>query len=355
MRIFFRLLATIAVLTTLSELFVRAALTLPAQSISDDELGWVYKPYSTVFFTREGRATNKMNSMGFNDDDPDVGGEKFHVLVLGDSVTEALQVPKSENFTSITEVMAPCLDLYNAGRSGLSPVHYPTVFSRVMRPVAPLLTVVVISSEDMFSIRDGNYEIIRDDTNKRIIGLRLNEKPLNKLRVKLDPILSRSALATYLMQRAKALLLNKHIENSTKDKIEVVTPDADEQRIHEILVYLFRDLNSKNPIAILYIPKMEYGANRVATVGKQSVEFEQLIKNAAKLAGVTVSSAEAYMKASYREHGQPGVGFANKNILGGHLNRLGHQATALALLELVANVGLQCPTVINLQKTLTQP
>lgn len=345
MRVISRLLVILIILVFLSELFVRKALILPTSSVSDRELGWVYKPYATVFHTSEGRAINKMNSIGFNDSDINVG--KTHVLVLGDSFTEALQVPRAENFTSITEVMAPCLDVYNAGRSRLSPIHYPTVLSRVTKHITPKLAVIVVTASDMSDIKKSNYEIIRDEAGKHIIGLSLKEKSLTRLRIKLDPILSRSALATYLMGRAKALLLDKNINGMTKAKSEVATSD-DNKLIHEILVYLFNNMNSKTPIAVLYHPNMEYGVNRVASVDKHSEEFEQIIKDAANIAGVPVSSTKAYMKASYYENGQPGTGFSNKNILFGHLNRLGHHATASALHELVTNFGLQCSPTKNL-------
>ena len=142
--------------------------------------------------------------MGFNDDDPDSDSGKVRILVLGDSLTEALQVQRQDNFTSIAETMEPCLDFYNAGRSGLSPVHYPTVLSRVKKSFTPALTVVVVTAGDMADINTGNFRIVRDD-NKRIIDLQLKEEPLSRLRLALDPLLSRSALATYLVQRFRAI------------------------------------------------------------------------------------------------------------------------------------------------------
>ena len=346
---FLRVAAIIFVLTLLSEIFVRTFLILPAASTSDEELGWVYKPYATILHTSEGRALNKLNSLGFNDDDPDMNPGKIHILVLGDSLTEALQVPRSENFTSIAEEMQPCLDFYNAGRSGLSPVHYPTVMSRVTRLLAPALTVVVVSAGDLSDIRDGKYEIIRDDSDNRITGLHLHEEPLDKLRVMLDPILGRSALATYLMQRVKALLINKNRKNKAKDKAVTVITDADKQLIKEILVYLLASMNSKTPVAILYLPKMLYGVNRTAVEDQQSDEFERLLADAASIVGVPLLSTETRMKSSYHEYGQPGVGFPNNNILSGHLNRLGHQAVALALLDLVSEAGVQCQQILNIQ------
>lgn len=115
MHIIFRLILILIFLVLFSEFFVRAVLTLPVQTLPDAELGWVYKPYSSILHTSEGRTVNKINMMGNNDTDHGFSEDKAHILALGDSVTDALQVPQYENFTSIAEDIAPCLDVYNAG------------------------------------------------------------------------------------------------------------------------------------------------------------------------------------------------------------------------------------------------
>lgn len=335
------LFAVFIALVLASELFVRLVLTLPVQTVPDPELGWVYKPYATVLHASEGRAVNQMNSMGFNDDDPDVDSGRIRILALGDSVTMALQVPRSENFTSDAEAIAPCLDVYNAGRSGLSPVHYPIVLSRIAGHFMPALAVVVITSGDMADMMNGNYEVVRDDTDKHIIDLRIKEKPMSRLRIMLDPLLSKSALATYLVYRLNALRVNGH--NAGPAMEEAKPSGLDEEHVHQLLVYLLGSMNMKVPVAILYIQRLEYGTDRVSTADKRSGQFERLVRDAAHKAGILFVSTESYMKASYRKYGQPGVGFANNNILSGHLNGLGHRATAQALIDLVAQAGLQCP------------
>ena len=340
MHTFVRLLAVFIVLILASELFVRSVLTLPVSSIPDTELGWVYKPYATILHASEGRAVNQMNSMGFNDDDPDVNSGRTRILVMGDSVTMALQVPRSENFTSVAEVIAPCLDVFNTGRTGLSPVHYPIVLFRITKHFMPALAVVVITSGDMSDMMSGYYAIIRNQTDKRIIGLRVKEKPLSRLRIMLDPVLSRSALATYLVYRLNALRINKHKGDPAMEEADPV--GADDEYIHELMVHLFSSMNMKVPVAILYIQRLSYDVGKVAAVDKRSGEFERLVRDAAHEARVPFLSTESYMKASYRKNGQPGVGFPNKNITGGHLNSLGHKATALALIDLAVDAGLQC-------------
>lgn len=347
MQTFIRLSGIFIALILASELFVRAVLTLPSASTSDPELGWKYTPYSTIFHTSEGWAVNHMNSMGLNDDEPVLNSEKRRIIVLGDSLTEALQVPRSENFTSVAETIAPCLDVYNSGRSGLSPIHYPIVLSRVRKHIVPELAIVALSSSDISDLLNSkNYEPVRNAVDNRIISLHIKEKPLTTLRIWLDPIISRSALATYLMRRIKAMSIKN---KDTNDPANKELSDVDDAYIIELLEYLFSSMNTQVPVAVLYIQRLDYGEHRISTVGKQSAESESLIRNAAREAGVPFLSTRSYMKSSYQENGQPGTGFSNKNILAGHLNRLGHQATALALYDLVAAAGLKCRTAEVLQ------
>ena len=101
------------------------------------------------------------------------------------------------------------------------------------------------------------------------------------------------------MQRLKALLINKQIENPAKAKTRVATTDTDKKRIREVLVYLPGSMHAKTPLAILYHPKMEYGVNRAASTDKQSDEFEHLVQDAANITGVPVLSTGTFMKAGY--------------------------------------------------------
>lgn len=338
---FFNLLIVVIALLLIGELFVRLLLTLPASDQSDHELGFMHKPNSVILHTREGYAVNKMNALGFNDRNLKLIDYDYQVLVLGDSITEALQVPQAYNFTSLVEKMFPCIDIYNAGRGGMSPVHYPIVLDRLFQFIEPDKVVIVISFGDIQDLNKKNFEIIRNRVNKNIISLKLKEQQLSKLRVMLDPLLSRSALATYLMRRLKA------VGSEEGKKIQVVGKVRNDQDIKEILTYIFTQINSRVPVAILYHPEMKYGVKRTAVSTPRSTQFEGLVQGVAKSIGIPFMSTRFSMKDSYLKYGQPGVGFSNKNILGGHLNMLGHQATAKVLFNLLSEAGLMCSASNN--------
>ena len=132
------------------------------------------------------------------------------------------------------------------------------------------------------------------------------------------------------------------------DKTNIVISHSEIEQIQKILVYLIAKIDAETPTAILYIPNMNFDVNRVATETKESDDFKRLLTDATDVAGIPILSTGPHMIASYLKHGQPGAGFPNKNILHGHLNRLGHQATAVAMLELIKQSGLQCPSMNNL-------
>lgn len=156
MKLWRLLLAVMLLLSGGGEVFVRAFISSPLSTQADEELGWVYRPNAIVFQTKEGWATPRMNSLGYNDDEIPVTGVARRVLVVGDSYTEALQVDRADNFCSLAEKHMPETLLFNAGRSGLSPVHYPVVARRLageVRPDCGCHSVVEISLRRLHIIR----------------------------------------------------------------------------------------------------------------------------------------------------------------------------------------------------------
>jgi len=329
-------------LLILGELIVRTLITSPASAVSDHELGWMWKPHSTIFHTKEGWAVNTLNSMGFNDNEISLGQSKQRILVLGDSYTEALQVPQSKNFTSIVENNAQCIDVFNGGRSGLSPIEYPVIAERLQDRLSPNMIVVVITPGDVSDINKNNAEIIRNPNNGNISNIILKEHKLHWLRKEADVILSKSALATYLKDRLKALNSNSKKAKKSAVQASSITEQQEIQNdkaIRDILTYTFNKINAKVPLYILYIPSLEYKP-KGKTASKMKLDnFEKIVKEVAEKNQIPFLSARNFMVKSYQYNNRPPVGFPNNNILSGHLNEIGHQCVATALLELI---NIQC-------------
>lgn len=167
-----RITITLLVLLATAELSTRVVLVRPMAIQEDVDLGWIYQPCATVLHTSEGRALNRVNAQGFNAKDPVIQPGMIHILVLGDSLTEALQVPAELNFTSELERIVPCLDVYNAGRSGLSPAFYPSLLARLSHGAPPDFTILVIGPGDRGDLLNGKMLIQRGGVNGQIVRLK---------------------------------------------------------------------------------------------------------------------------------------------------------------------------------------
>lgn len=252
-------------------------------------------------------------------------------------------MPAIKNYSSRAERLATCLDVYNAGRSGLSPVSYPVIFDRLVNSYTPNVAVIAIGSGDRRDMSTGFYTLERDPISREITKLKPKLMGLSAQRLRLDPILSRSALATFLMYRLKALLALDLPR--TEKKIVPTSEPTERKRVTELLVHVFRDINKRTPLVVLYLDRIDYGANSKAVIDTSKAsfqEFKQIITNAANEVEIPFIATGDYLIKQYAKHGQPGHGFSNKKPRSGHLNDLGHQATAQALVDLLTSQGIQC-------------
>jgi hypothetical protein len=76
---------------------------VPRFYVPDDEVGWAPNPGAAGWYTDEGRSYFKVNSHGRHDSDIAVTKppHTIRIAVLGDSFTEAKQVPIEQNFCSV--------------------------------------------------------------------------------------------------------------------------------------------------------------------------------------------------------------------------------------------------------------
>ena len=103
-------LITILVGILFAALLVEIALRVVGYSdpnfyLPDAKLGWVLNPNSHGWFKDEGRAYFAVNAAGRHDEDVPTSKPPgtFRIAVLGDSFTEAKQVPIEQNFCSLVQ------------------------------------------------------------------------------------------------------------------------------------------------------------------------------------------------------------------------------------------------------------
>lgn len=70
----------------------------PSRQVFDADLGWQYIPESKIIYSSEGYAVHFLNELGMNDASLASKTNQKKILMLGDSFTEALEVPRTVNF-----------------------------------------------------------------------------------------------------------------------------------------------------------------------------------------------------------------------------------------------------------------
>jgi len=126
--------------------------------LPDQFLGYVHSANNSFkhHYTEQSRITieHRTNAFGMMGDDIKVqkDPDTFRILALGDSYTEAIQVPSNKNFCGRLESLLNNLpdkdfkkiEVLNAGVSGYSPLNYYLNFKREYARFKPDLVIVQI-------------------------------------------------------------------------------------------------------------------------------------------------------------------------------------------------------------------
>jgi hypothetical protein len=247
------------------------------------------------------------------------------VLVLGDSLTQAIQVPRDRNFCSLLMKERPDLELINAGRPGAGPLECLEICNRLEPVVQPDAVLLVLSTSDLEDIRKARCDIVRDDAGV-IERIDLQPAHEDKLRRLLKPVVARSALATYLMRRVKTFMGRK--EAADADGRGSGLSEADAAACDEILRYVLTEIAAKHRTFVVFLPGITYRKQREAAVSPNSLASAGICRRAVERAGLAMIMVDTPFIEAYRKEGQPGHGFMNAAVGAGHLNERGHAAVA---------------------------
>ncbi len=319
------------VLLGAGELVSRAFLTAPSAQDYDAELGWVWRPGALVFNANEGGAPITVNERGLIDDALTAKAGRRRALVLGNSFTEAIQLPVAENFTSRLERQLTGWDIVNAGRSAMGPAHYPVVAER-LRDLEPDLLVVVVGQGDLTHLL-GPETVAERSPDGRVLRVRPAVAAKDELKRYFEPLLSRSALASYLMRRLKPVVLDWLDALRGGDESEVAQDAGVGQEGEAVarLAAVLVELRTRAPVLLVDVPHIAYEASRR---GRRAAPTEtRVYSEAAALAGVPFLDVGDPLLAAYAATGIPGHGFANNAVGSGHLSPEGHAAVGTALAE----------------------
>ncbi len=309
--------------------------------VSDPELGRIRKSGLYVHGI-EGFSWSHINSLGMRGEE--IGSKQpgeTRVLFLGDSFTEAFQVPGDDTFVEIVgdELGSDGYQVHviNAGRSGASPADYIALAPWFAERIAPDVTVIQLSDQDFTDDLTGQGE-----RNFRI------EKTGGGFSAVLDP---EFRSATPLVQRYPGLspllqiplvrLAGENLSRTLSERGEA--PEAGEPTSSsavtvsptydaELLAWVLDELaNRYQHLVILYVPDISFSDDR----GLRTSEVEAALESGARERGIAFASPRDDFVASFeRDHRAP-TGFANSRPGTGHLNVVGHALIARRLVPLI--------------------
>jgi len=345
-RVFLNIFIAVLVVLLATEILVRTLIISPSAALPDPELGWKYRPHSEIFHTVEGFSRHRLNSLGFNDEEPGTKQKQHLVLALGDSFTEAFQVDRQDNFTSIAEMLLPCVDIFNAGRSGLTLTQYPIIAARLKSKIHFERVVLFLTAGDIQDIEHQNLRKTYDPKNGRLIDINIIVKKSSWLKQALWPIFEHSAFATYMKNRFKALDLkaDNFFPWPTISVVEKNSQVKSENDEIEIVDFILKEMQENYKINILFIPTFDYLPSHKTVEREVSLKARHIFKNQADKLEIEFHSVNI-LGEIFKNGGNPPVGFANKDILKGHLNKKGHMLVGKALAK---ELSIDCSnTAVN--------
>ena len=338
----------LVLVTIIAEIGIRVFILSPSNHIYDPDIGFRYRPHSELFLGTEGFARNEVNSLGLNDDEYNPNSKNKKMIVLGDSYTEAKQVDRKYNFTSLAESELQNWDVINAGRDGLHIINTYDVAKKLSSIVHPDLLVLVVSNGDY--INDLSHRNIKGYVrNNRLVDVMLRVEAKEKLKDKLSWLVSNSALAVQVLRQYKPLIIS--ITGQLRSFLASGEVKAKETKATEInrkpykleknemLSVLINKLRTIAPLTILYINQLEYETPQHVYPAKKPLKTSKEFKKVAQEKRVPFINTADYLIEQYFETKEPPFGFQNKSFPGGHLNLNGHKAVARGLVNLVKKMS----------------
>ena len=145
--------------------------------VPDDYLGYIHTGNNrfTFNYTEEEKIAvkHRTNSLGLPGEEipAQKPADTFRVIVLGDSYTEALQLPADKNFCGLLEGLLTDhleqnykkVEVLNAGVSGYSPLNYYLYFQRELARLKPDMVIVQLFANDVFEDHTAKAKSLLDE------------------------------------------------------------------------------------------------------------------------------------------------------------------------------------------------
>lgn len=211
----------------LAEIGLRVlGVSYPYFYLPDDLTGYAHKPGARGFWHKEGEAYVTINRAGLRDREHSL--EKppgtFRIAVLGDSYTEALQLPMDQTYWArLEQELRGCpalagrsVEAVNFGVSGYSTAQELLVLRHKVRPYHPDLVLLALftgndirgnsreldgdSVRPYYAFKDGR--LVLDDAFRRSVAFRLQQLPFSSEAFEFSRVLQLIREAKYRLKGA---------------------------------------------------------------------------------------------------------------------------------------------------------
>lgn len=337
----------------------------------DPELGWKLRPGLAAWYTKEGRAFVRTNAAGSRDEREYTHHKPegtYRIAVLGDSYSEAMQVPRSQAYWALLpQRLSACgfrparsIEVLNFGVSGYGTAQALISLQSAALDYRPDLVLLQFTNgndvqnnsralEDekgrpFFVMREGALSL--DDSFAATPGFQRRTSPLlGALRKAADYSrvvqLVREARPARLLARAQAEPAGAGVEQGMEPF--VLAPPRDEKweeawRITEALIERTRALAERSgarfllvsvPYAIQVHPQRALREALQAELGVDDLFYpEQRLASLAARAGIPAVLLAPGLQRLAEQTGAFFHGFERTGMGRGHWNAEGHQAAA---------------------------
>ena len=289
-------------------------------------LGRILKPGIYLQGT-EGYCKTRMSSLGMRG--PEIlpkRAAEYRILMLGDSLTEALQVSDDKTFvhllqTELARNTGREIRTINAGRNGASPAYYIHLSNFYHSFMDPDYVIIEILEDFTTRVFDKTKEFyVKKEGAEYVTATNFRDYYIWQMFPSFKLIKPFVALSTFkIALNAIPMMLDKRKNNMA------TTEQGGMPAIFygDIIDWTLKTLKNDYPrMAILYI-----------TVNKPESNIESLLKLSAGKYDLDIINMRPIFANYYLTHCQPVNGFDNTIPGEGHLNEIGHAIVANCLAD----------------------
>ncbi len=280
----------------------------------------------------EGRTVTRINSIGNRAGEPEgLRSYPRRILFIGDSFTEAIQIPDGHTFVDLAEAALRRQGEHvvgvNAGMDGANPAWFLHLADALKGTYAPTRTVLEVGDTD-FTVelkkpQSKGYWLARDGTGWVVRGSQPTPAAADVARNALTHL----PAPYWIWQRVKKSQQAKAVQ-SAADPTAYADPAQVEWILRQLKTAYGEDL------VILYRPEIDYRGSATAPT-----ETERLVAATTRRLGLVFVNPREALLSRYAQTRQPLDGFDNTQPGAGHWNVEGHRVVADLLVKTLTRSG----------------